>query len=113
MFRGISGVSGFFEQLGVPLPGLVAPAVAVIEVVGGLAFILGAALPVAGTLLAAVMLGALFLVHFDSGFFVRDGGYEFVLTLAAAGVAIGFSGGGAFAVDDIVQRKRAGAHATV
>ncbi|MFI6392136.1 DoxX family protein [Nonomuraea sp. NPDC050547] len=104
---GIPGVTGFFESLGVPLPGVAAPLVAILEVGGGVALIVGAALPVVGTLLAVDMLGAIVLVHFQNGFAVDKGGYEFVLTLAAASLVIAFSEGGALAVDNVWRRKRA------
>ncbi|MFD9939325.1 DoxX family protein [Nonomuraea sp. NPDC059023] len=105
--EGIPGVTGFFASLGVPLPGVAAPVVAILEVGGGVALILGAALPIVGTLLAVDMLGAIVLVHFKNGFSVGEGGYEFVLTLAAASLVIAFSEGGALAVDNIWRRKRA------
>ncbi|GAB2489011.1 DoxX family protein [Streptosporangium sandarakinum] len=103
---GISGTTAFFEQIGIPLPGLAAPAVAVLEVVGGIAFIVGAALPVFGVLLALDMVGAIVFVHGANGFAVDKGGYEFVLALAAAALAIGFSGGGALAADGLWRRGR-------
>ncbi|MFC7107291.1 DoxX family protein [Nonomuraea rubra] len=64
---GIAGTTKFFESVGIPLAGLAAPAVAVLEVAGGLALILGAALPIAGTLLALDMLGAIAFVHGGNG----------------------------------------------
>ncbi|MET9066495.1 DoxX family protein [Streptosporangium sandarakinum] len=103
---GISGTTAFFEQIGIPLPGLAAPAVAVLEVVGGIALIVGAALPVFGVLLALDMIGAIVFVHGANGFAVDKGGYEFVLALAAAALAIGFSGGGALAADGLWRRGR-------
>ncbi|GAA3429587.1 DoxX family protein [Streptosporangium sandarakinum] len=103
---GISGTTAFFEQIGIPLPGLAAPAVAVLEVVGGIAFIVGAALPVFGVLLALDMIGAIVFVHGANGFAVDKGGYEFVLALAAAALVIGFSGGGALAADGLWRRGR-------
>ncbi|GAA3149175.1 DoxX family protein [Planomonospora alba] len=103
---GLSGTAGFFESVGIPLAGVAAPAVAVLEVVGGIALILGAALPVFGTLLALNMLGAILFVHGQAGFFADKGGYEFVLALAAASLMIAFSGGGALAVDSLWQGRR-------
>ncbi|MFC3985352.1 DoxX family protein [Streptosporangium jomthongense] len=103
---GLSGTTAFFEQIDVPLPGLAAPAVAVIELVGGIALILGAALPIAAILLVLDMLGAIVFVHGANGFDVAKGGYEFVLALICALLAIAFSGGGALALDDLWQRRR-------
>ena len=62
------------------------------EVVGGLGLVLGVLLPVVGVLLAAVMVGALVTAHLSNGFFSSDGGFEYVLVLAAASLALGFSG---------------------
>lgn len=98
---GIAGTTKFFESSGIPLAGIAAPGVAVLEVVGGLALILGALLPLFGTLLALDMIGAIVFVHGSNGFFATEGGYEFVLALAAASLVIGFSGGGALAVDKL------------
>ncbi|MFI6901737.1 DoxX family protein [Nonomuraea sp. NPDC050394] len=103
---GIGGTTAFFEQIGIPLPGLAAPVVAVVEVLGGAALILGAGLPIAGVLLALDMLGAAVFVHFANGFFVDKGGFEFVLALAAGALAVGFTGGGALALDSLWQRGR-------
>ena len=102
---GIAGTTKFFESVGIPLAGVAAPAVATLEVVGGLALILGAALPIAGTLLALNMVGAIVFVHGANGL-AGEGGYEFVLALAAASLAVGFTGGGAFALDNVLLRRR-------
>lgn len=102
---GIAGTTKFFESAGIPLAGVAAPAVAALEVVGGLALVLGVALPIVGTLLALDMLGAIFFVHGANGL-AGDGGYEFVLALAAASLAVGFTGGGAFALDGVLTRRR-------
>ncbi|KAB8192785.1 DoxX family membrane protein [Nonomuraea phyllanthi] len=103
---GIAGTTAFFESAGIPLASVAAPVVAALEVAGGLALILGAALPIAGTLLAADMVGAIVFVHGSAGFGAGEGGYEFVLALAAASLAVGFTGGGALALDTILSRRR-------
>ncbi|MFD1938914.1 MULTISPECIES: DoxX family protein [Nonomuraea] len=104
---GVSGVTAFFEQIGVPLPGLAAPAVAVLEVVGGIALIVGAALPVFGVLLALDMVGAIVFVHLPNGFLAEKGGIELPLVLGAACLALAFTGGGALAADRLWQRRKA------
>ncbi|MEO3889096.1 DoxX family protein [Nonomuraea sp. B5E05] len=110
---GIAGTTKFFESVGIPLAGVAAPAVATLEVVGGLALIAGAALPIVGSLLALTMVGAIVFVHGGNGFAAGEGGYEFVLALAAASLAIGFSGGGAFALDRVLGRRGGAAAVTV
>ncbi|GAA0847893.1 DoxX family protein [Streptosporangium amethystogenes subsp. fukuiense] len=103
---GLAQTTAFFDSLGIPLANVAAPAVAALEVVGGVALILGAALPVFGTLLVLNMLGAIVFAHAAAGFSVSEGGYEFVLALAAGTLAIAFSGGGALAVDGLRQGRR-------
>ena len=88
----IAGTQASFTQMGIPAAGLAAPVVATLELVGGIALILGVLTRIFAALLALVMLGALFLVHAPAGIFAADGGYELVLVLAAAAIAIGFFG---------------------
>jgi putative oxidoreductase len=95
---GISGTSFTFAQIGVPAPTLSAWYAAVIELIGGAALMIGFALPVAAVLLALDMAGALVFVHLGHGFFITSNGYEYVLALIVALLAIGFNGG-AFTLD--------------
>lgn len=104
---GLDGTTKFFESVGIALAALAAPGQALLEIVGGLALILGALLPVFGTLLGLGMIGAIGFVHGANGFSMANNGYEFVLTLAVASLAIGFSGGGALAVDSVWNRRSA------
>jgi putative oxidoreductase len=103
---GIGATTKFFESVGVPLPAISAVAVATLELAGGVALVLGLLLPVVGTLLTLDMLGAIVFVHGSKGLFVSKGGFEFVLALAAASLAIAFSGGGALAADTLWQGRR-------
>jgi putative oxidoreductase len=55
---GISGVSQFFGQLGIPFPGFFAVVVSIVEFFGGIALILGLFSRWAGLLIAINMIGA-------------------------------------------------------
>lgn len=103
---GIPGVTGFFTQIGAPLPGVTAPLVSVLEFAGGIALILGLLTPAVAALLAVNMLGAILLVHLPNGFSASEGGYEFVLTLLAASLALALTGPGAYALDTVFRRGR-------
>ncbi|MFD0890932.1 DoxX family protein, partial [Streptosporangium algeriense] len=103
---GLGKVADGFAELGIPLPSVAAPLVAGSEALCGLAFVLGAALPVTGVILALNMAGAYLFVHADKGFFSQQGGFEYVLVLFAISLAIGFSGGGALALDSLWRRDR-------
>jgi putative oxidoreductase len=103
---GLGGVTGAFAGMGIPLAGVVGPAVAFLEFLGGLALVLGLFTRIAGLGLAAVMLGAIFTVHLAGGFFAPEG-VEFVLTLFAAALALALTGPGGFSLDAALEQRRA------
>jgi putative oxidoreductase len=103
---GIGGVTGMMTGLGVPAPGLMAIVVTLVELVGGIALILGAFTRIAGLLVAIDVLVAFFLVHMANGFFASNGGVELVLILATAGVTLVLTGPGAMAVDSMLPVER-------
>lgn len=105
--NGIDGVTAGFSQMGIPLPGVSAWFSALVELVGGGALILGAAVPLAGLLLAINMVGALFYVHLDAGLFATDGGYELVLALAVGALMLAGLGSGRFGLDALLVNRRA------
>ncbi|HEX9228988.1 MAG TPA: DoxX family protein [Arthrobacter sp.] len=95
----IAGTQASFAQMGVPAANVAAPVIATLELVGGIALIVGVLTRVFAALLAVNMLGALFLVHAPAGIFAATGGYELVLILAAAALALAFVGAGKVSVD--------------
>jgi putative oxidoreductase len=103
---GLGATAASFEDAGIPLAGIAGPGVAFLELAGGAALVIGAALPVFACLLALDMLGAIVFVHGSHGFSSERGGYEYVLALAAGCLLIAFSGGGALAVDGLWRRRR-------
>lgn len=100
---GLTGTGASFEKMGVPLPSVAAVFAATVELAGGLALIAGVALPVVGLLLAADMLGALFIVHLPNGL-LGEGGAELVVVLGGAALALGFNGG-AYALDRVLFKN--------
>jgi len=92
----LTGVTGFFGSQGIPLPGLMAPLVALIETLGGLALILGFGTRIAAILLAIIMIVAIFAVKLTQGLI---GGFELDLALLAGLVALILMGSGAAALE--------------
>jgi putative oxidoreductase len=98
----IAGTQAAFTQMGVPAANVAAPFVAVLELAGGIALILGILTRVVGALLALDMLGAIVLVHAGAGVYADKGGYELVLLLGAAALALALTGAGRISVDRAV-----------
>lgn len=91
-----NSVAGFVK-IGIPLPGFAAPAIALLEVLGGLILIfgLGWATRIFALLLAIEMLVAILFVKLHAGFV---GGYEYEVLLLAALVALVLTGPGRLAL---------------
>ena len=102
----IAGTQAAFTQMGVPAANISAPLVAGLELAGGIALILGVLTRVVAGLLAVNMIGALFLVHASAGVFADKGGYELVLLLGAAALALALTGGGRVSVDRLLFGRK-------
>ena len=109
---GFAGVTGAFGQMGVPLPGITGPLVALVEFFGGLALIAGLLTRLAGAGLTVVMLGALFMVHLAAGFFAPNG-YEFVLTLGGIAATLALTGAGRYSADAAIADRTSSASDTL
>ncbi|HEY3504915.1 MAG TPA: DoxX family protein [Actinocatenispora sp.] len=102
---GIPVTAKGFTAMGVPAPSVSAWYAGLIELVGGIALIVGLALPVVGVLLFLDMAGAFVFVHVSHGVFAGQGGFELVLALGLASLYVGFAGG-PLALDALVARLR-------
>ena len=102
----LSGTQQGFEQLGIPAASFTAPLVALTETIGGGLLIAGLLTPIAAGALTIDMLVAGLVVHAEKGFFAQDGGYEFVLILGVASLALAVAGAGRLSADALALRGR-------
>ena len=85
----IAMTTGFFDMVGIPLPGFFAWVVALVEFLGGLALILGLYVRTVGLVLAFTMLIALITVHLGSPWGAAE------LAIIGLGGSLGVAGAGA------------------
>ncbi|HTE17141.1 MAG TPA: DoxX family protein [Armatimonadota bacterium] len=102
---GFEGTAAGFAQMGIPLAGIAGPMVGLLELLGGLALVIGLGTRWISIPLAITMLVAILKVHLGAGFFAPNG-YEFPLMLLAGTIGLTLSGGGALAVDNVLAARR-------
>lgn len=100
---GLGGTTDIMGKLGLPLPALCAIIVIAVELLGGLAIVLGVFTRVAGALLAFEMLIAILVARLSGGFFAPYG-YEFELTLLGASLTFALNGAGRMSLDESMSR---------
>lgn len=103
---GIENIVGWFTSIG--LPGFLAYGVALLEVVGGIALVLGLFSRVVSALLALLMVGATLKVKLAVGFLGNGqmAGYELDLALLAMALFIAINGSKAYALDNIISKGK-------
>ena len=100
--RTLDGTAGWFASIGFKQPRLQATASTVVEVGAGAALIAGAATPLAASAVVGTMAVAARSVHLENGFFITAEGYEYVLNLSAASIALAAIGPGSLSVDRLL-----------
>ncbi len=96
---GVAGFSEMLQELGFPLSGMLAYAVAYIEFIGGIFLILGLFTQGTAFVLAIVMLVAMAKVHLEKGLFLSAGGYEYTLIIICSLLSLLCSGAGNLSFD--------------
>lgn len=113
--RGADSFTAILHALGMPLPGLFAWVTIVVEIVGGLAVLIGAFIPIASIPMILVLLVAIFTVHLPNGFssiklqsvdatgaHFGQPGYETDLLYIAALLALALGDSGPFTLDRLL-----------
>ncbi len=96
---GLEGTGGFFEGLGLRPGRRHAMAAGVAEALGGALLVLGAATPLAATMVSSSMVTAIRQVHAANGPWVSDNGFEYNAVLIGALASLVDHGPGSPSVD--------------
>jgi putative oxidoreductase len=117
--RGLDAFPAILQALGVPAPHLMGWLTILVEIVGGLAVLLGALVPLASIPMAAVLLVAMITVHLPYGFSsiklqavtaagaqFGPPGYKTDLLYLACLVALVLGGPGPLAIDGLLRKRR-------
>ena len=99
---GFAGVTGAFTHMGVPLPGVVGPFIALLEFFGGIALVLGFLTRLIALGFVCDMAGAILLVLLPKGF----SGFEFEFLLLGSSLALALTGAGRFSVDEVLADRQ-------
>lgn len=100
--RTLEGTGHWFGSIGFRKPETQAIASAAVEIGSGTALLAGAATPLAASAVVGTMAVAARSVHVENGFFITAEGYEYVLNVAVATVALAAIGPGALSVDHLL-----------
>ena len=101
---GVSGVTGFFTQVGVPVPGVFAVLIMLLEFFGAIALVSGFLTRPVALFFVLDMLGAILFVQMKNGF----SHYELEFLLLGSSVALLLAGGGRFSIDALIADRQAG-----
>ena len=99
---GIKGTGEFFDSIGLKPGEKMALLAGVAELIGGALFILGLLTPLAGLVIAATMVIAIWKVHGANGIWATQNGYEYNLVLLVVALAVSVMGAGAYSLDAII-----------
>jgi putative oxidoreductase len=102
---GIENIVGWFSSIG--LPGFMAYAVALIEIIGGIALIIGLGTRIVTALFSLLMIGAILKVKLSVGLLGNGqmAGYELDLGFLAMAIYLVINGSKLLSVDQLFSKK--------
>jgi putative oxidoreductase len=100
--EGMAGFIEIFSDGGIFLPSITAWIVVLVELSGGICILMGFLTREFALVLAIIMLGSIWFIHYANGFFVSANGYEYNLALSGACLCLMFSGGGIGSLDKLI-----------
>jgi putative oxidoreductase len=77
---------------------------ALAEFIGGILLVVGVLTRVTGSIFAVILLGAIFHIRWENGFFVSQGGWEWDLVMLAVVLTIIAAGPGRISISHVVKK---------
>jgi len=78
---------------------------ALAEFIGGIFLVVGVLTRITGSIFAIILLGAIFHIRWENGFFVSKGGWEWDLVMLAVVLTIIAAGPGRISISHIAKKK--------
>ena len=78
--------------------------IALAEFLGGIFLLTGVLTRITGVVFSVILLGAIFHIRFENGFFVSQGGWEWDLIMLAVALTIIAAGPGKISISHLVKR---------
>ena len=78
--------------------------IALAEFIGGILLIVGVLTRISGVVFSVILLGAIFNIRWENGFFVSQGGWEWDLVMLAAVLSIIVAGPGRVSIAHLVKK---------
>lgn len=100
---GIEGTQQFFGNIGIPMAGIMAWVVAIVELVGGLMVLIGYRIQIPALMLATVMLVAILTTKLGNDNMFRSMRLDLILLLVNLSLAI--LGSGKYSLDDKLNKS--------
>ncbi len=96
------GWQDWLIQIGLP-PEMQLP-IALAEFIGGIMLLIGVLTRITASIFSIIVLGAIFHIRWENGFFVSEGGWEWDLVMLAALLSIIVAGPGRVSISHLVKR---------
>ena len=96
------GWQDWLVQIGLP-PEMQLP-IALAEFIGGIMLLIGVLTRISASIFSIIVLGAIFHIRWENGFFVSEGGWEWDLVMLAALLSIIVAGPGRVSIAHLVKR---------
>ncbi|MGV3707999.1 MAG: DoxX family protein [Gemmatimonas sp.] len=102
---GLDGITQGFAGMGIPMAGVVAPAISFLELIGGVLIAIGFLTRPIALLLMADMFVAAFFVHLKDGFFAPKGA-ELTMLFMVNYLVLVLMGAGSFSIDHSIGKNK-------